>query len=68
MNTGTLREYTLALNDKERQVLQDILQDVLKETRVELHRTEAFAAREVVAAREATIESLLRKVGAAGAA
>jgi hypothetical protein len=53
--------YTLALTEEERNTLLDILEEVLKGTRLEEHRTEAFRAKEVVRARERTIESLLRK-------
>jgi hypothetical protein len=62
MSAETLPGYTLVLNDKERTTLEDILEEVLKETRVELHRTERFAAQQIVRAREKTIESLLAKV------
>jgi len=65
MSTGATSPYTLALTEDERNVLADILEWVLKETQIEEHRTEAFRAKELVHARELTIESLLRKTRAA---
>jgi hypothetical protein len=66
MNTGTMLQYTLVLNEEERTVLLDILEEVLKTTRVEEHRTDAFRAKGVVQARAVAIESLLQKARAAG--
>jgi hypothetical protein len=63
--TGTAGR-TLALTDDERQTLLDILEEVSKETQVEWHRTEAFAAKEVVRTKAVRVESLLRKVREAG--
>lgn len=68
MTTEATPQHTLALSDKERKTLVEILEEVLKETRVEEHRTEARAAREVMRGREATIESLLHKVRETGPA
>ncbi len=62
MNAGTTTAYNLALTAEERNTLLNILEEVLRETLVEEHRAEAFGARQVVRAREAAIESLLRKV------
>jgi len=61
MSTVPIPENSLVLNEEERTTLIEILEEVLRETRVELHRTDAFAAREVVGARLAKIESLLAK-------
>ena len=58
----TKAKVTLVLTGDERQTLLDVLEEVLKETAVELRRTEAFAARKVVRTKEATIQALLRKV------
>lgn len=60
--TATLQAHMLELTDTERATLLDILQELLKETEVEHHRTEAFAAKQVVASRAQTIEALLNKV------
>jgi hypothetical protein len=60
-----MHQYTLALNDHEREVLLDILEEALKVTQIEEHRTEAFRAKEVVRSRERALESLLQKVRAA---
>ena len=59
------RRYTLELNENERNVLLDILQESLKTTQIEEHRTEALKAKGVVHSREVTIESLLEKTRAA---
>jgi len=59
------RRYTLELNENERNLLLDILEESLKTTRIEEHRTEAFKAKGVVHSREVTIESLLEKTRAA---
>jgi hypothetical protein len=60
-----MRQYTLALDENERTVLLDVLEEALKTTQVEEHRTEAFAAKEVVHAKVQALESLLRKTRAA---
>ena len=61
MATEVMRRYTLSLSEDERRILLDVLEETLKATRVELHRTESFGAREVMNTREAVLESLLRK-------
>jgi hypothetical protein len=67
MSTAVKGEYSIALSEAERNVLLQLLQDVLKETQVEEHRTDRFAAKEVVRARGSAIESLLKKARAATA-
>jgi hypothetical protein len=62
MTVATTARFGFVLTDTERNTLLDILEEVLKETAVELRRTEAFAARKVVRTKEATIQALLRKV------
>jgi len=64
MNAEAMRTYSLILSEKERTTLQEVLEELVKETRVELHRTERFAAQRVVQSRESTLESLLAKVRA----
>jgi hypothetical protein len=66
MNTAAMPPYTLALTEEERTVLLHVLEEVLKVTQIEEHRTEAFRAKEVVRSRERTLESLLQKTRAAG--
>ena len=61
MNSGVMHLYSLALDENERTVLLDVLEEALKTTEVEEHRTEAFAAKQVVHAKLEAIESLLRK-------
>jgi hypothetical protein len=65
MSTTGLRQYTLALTEEERAVLLDVLEEVLKTTQVEEHRTDAFRAKAVVRARELAVESLLQKTRSA---
>jgi len=67
MNAGAKTEYRVALSEAERTVLLDVLQDLLKETQVEEHRTDRFGAKEVVRARGSAIESMLKKLRAATA-
>jgi hypothetical protein len=57
----TKAKVTLVLTGDERQTLLDVLEEVLKETEIELNRTEAFGAKAVVSSKEAAIESILRK-------
>jgi hypothetical protein len=66
MNATMTAEHTVMLTADERLTLRDILEEVLKETEIEWHRTEAFGAKEVVRTKAARIESLLRKVREAG--
>ncbi|MFL5242119.1 MAG: hypothetical protein ACJ8FY_08420 [Gemmataceae bacterium] len=67
MTAGATPQYSLAMSEEERNILVDVLEQLLKETRVEEHRTEAFRAKEVVHARVAAIESLCNKARAARA-
>jgi hypothetical protein len=66
MNTTATPQYTIALSAEERNTLADILEEELKATAVEARRTQAFAAHEIIKAREAKVETLLRKVREAG--
>jgi hypothetical protein len=66
MNTTATTQYTLSLTEEERNVLLDVLNDLWKTTQIEEHRTDRFHAKEVIQAREQALESLLRKVQAAG--
>jgi len=65
MTTEVLPQYSLALNDQERNVLLDVLKEAWKEIQVEEHRTEALRAKDVVHSRLQTIESLLHKASGA---
>jgi hypothetical protein len=53
----------LTLTDEERQYLTDLLREVLKETRVEEHRTRTPLYRASVLHQETTIVNLLNKLG-----
>jgi hypothetical protein len=68
MNATATKSHTLVLTQHEWETLKDILEACLKETAIEVQRTEAFAAKGVVQTREAMIQSLLRKAREAGIA
>jgi len=53
----------ITLTAEEQDQLADLLQEVLKETRVEEHRTRSPSFREVVLKKEQLIASVLRKLG-----
>ena len=53
----------LTLTAQEREQLVELLQTVLKETKIEEHRTRTPSFREVVLQKEQVIVSLLRKLG-----
>jgi hypothetical protein len=65
MSTVGTHQYGLTLTEEERSVLLSVLEEVLKTTQVEEHRTEAFRAKEVVHARLLAIESVLQKTRSA---
>jgi hypothetical protein len=65
MSNGVAHQYTLAMTEKEREVLLDVLEEALRTTEVEEHRTDALRAKKVVHAREVAIESLLQKTRSA---
>jgi hypothetical protein len=58
-----MADTSLTLTAEERTVLADLLEQALKETLVEEHRTRAPSFREFVKQREAAINSLLTKLG-----
>ncbi|HKI30591.1 MAG TPA: hypothetical protein VKA46_01770 [Gemmataceae bacterium] len=57
-----MNEFQLTLTVEERQCLVDLLKTVLKETRVEEHRTRTPIYREVVLLKETIIADLLNKL------
>jgi len=66
MATQVVGAYTFALSEDERATLLDVLEQALKTVQVEEHRTDSLRAKQVVHAREETLEALVRKVRAAG--
>jgi len=62
MNAGVLSGYTLTLSEQERKTLLDLLDVELRDTHVELRRTDSMGAKEDVRAQEATLHSLLQKL------
>jgi hypothetical protein len=58
----------LNLTDEERDLLEDFLRQRLKEKRVEEHRTDSPAYRQIVTHQEQIIEGLLSKLGHAALA
>lgn len=57
-----MAELLLKLSSEEREVLVQVLQQLLKEVRVEEHRTRTLTYRESVVEREKVIEQLLSKL------
>jgi hypothetical protein len=58
-----MAEHQVTLTAEERQYLQELLDFMLKETRIEEHRTRTLSYREHVVNREKVIEALLNKLG-----
>ena len=58
----------LTLNDEERQVLADVLNELLPNLREEVYKTESYDYREQLKRREAVIKTLLGRLGAAATA
>jgi hypothetical protein len=61
-----MAESTLMLTVEERQFLVDLLEMVLKDTRIEEHRTRTLSYRDHILQRENLIASLLSKLRQAG--
>jgi hypothetical protein len=53
---------TLTLTEEERTHLLTILEQALRDKEVEVHRTEAFAARELVQEQEVFLEKLIDRL------
>jgi hypothetical protein len=62
---ATMSYVTLELTVEEQEVLVDLLQDSLKRTLVEEHRTRAPEYRQRIIQREDAIKQMLEKLGAA---
>jgi hypothetical protein len=60
-----MAQLQVALTAEELQYLSELLETVLKETRVEEHRTRTISYREHVVHREEVIQGLLNKLGQA---
>jgi hypothetical protein len=58
-----MTEFQLGLSPEERQYLADLLKAVLKDTRVEEHRTRTPLYRESIVHNETLIVDLLQKLG-----
>jgi hypothetical protein len=58
-----MAELQLTLTPEESQYLKELLDFMLKETRIEEHRTRTLSYRQYVLNREKVIESLLNKLG-----
>jgi hypothetical protein len=67
MEETAMAEFTLVLNERERQELLLLLETSLKETRVEVHRTHTPGYRENVQQEESLLRGLLEKVRKGGA-
>ena len=64
MNAVNTLTFTLVLDDEERATLLRVLQQVLKEKRLEEHRSDAIAYRQAVEKEEHILEQLVDKVKA----
>jgi hypothetical protein len=60
-----MAEASLTLNDEERKFLVELLELVLKDTRIEEHRTRTLTYRDHILHRENLLASLLQKLGKA---
>jgi len=58
-----MAELQMSLTDAERECLTSLLEEALKEARVEEHRTRTLSYRESVLQREALIAAVLTKLG-----
>jgi hypothetical protein len=58
-----MNEFQLTLTGEERQYLADLLKTVLKDTRVEEHRTRTPLYRETIVRNESILLDLLKKLG-----
>jgi hypothetical protein len=58
-----MAEYQLTLSTEERDFLADLLEKMLKDTRVEEHRTRSPSYRELIVKQENLITAILAKVG-----
>jgi hypothetical protein len=58
-----MNDVQLTLDTKERDFLVNLLESVLKEKRIEEHRTRTISFRDYVLQQEAAIVELLRKLG-----
>jgi hypothetical protein len=65
MEENPMAEFTLTLNENERAELTLLLEQSLKETRVEVHRTHTPGYRENVQREEQVLRGLLEKLRAA---
>lgn len=58
-----MSEQTITLTTEERQLLVDLLQNALQETRVEEHRTRILSFRELIVEKEKLLLAILEKLG-----
>jgi len=59
-----MTEFHLALTEEEKSVLQRLLEQDLKETQIEEHRTDALSYKQMIQREESILERLLEKVHA----
>jgi hypothetical protein len=62
MNATSAHPLTLTLTGEERNELLSLLEQTLRETRVEEHRTDSLNYRQAVGRREALLEALAERV------
>lgn len=62
--TTVTPQFSLALNEEERTLLLSMLEQMLRDTRVEVHRTEAPDYREWVERRETVLQDVINRLRA----
>jgi hypothetical protein len=60
--SSSTSEFTLTLSEEERAELLLVLEQALRDKQVEVHRTKAFAARDLVQHQETLLEGLVHKL------
>jgi len=60
--SGRSSQFALTLNEEERSYLLDFLEQGLRDKQVEVHRTDAFAARSLLQHQAEILENLVRKL------
>jgi hypothetical protein len=60
---GTIPAMALELTPAEAELLRELLGNELSELRTEIHRTETYAYKEELKAREALLESIIGRLG-----
>ena len=60
--SGSAQAFSLSLNEEERTLLLSVLEQALREKRLEVHRTEAIDYRQHLQRQETLLESLISRL------